>query len=608
MASKPELVFLGSGVSSGVVWGHALKIDRHNRLILKVPIDDVEAEVRRFVRAVEVSREQLQSLKDQLEKKIGSEHGIILDAHLLMLEDRMLHAEIIDSIRRDHTNAEWALSQATERLVSAYESLDDEYFRERHSDIEHVVERMLLNLFGDRPFSLANLPEDVIIVCDDFNPTNFATMDIGKVRGLAMESGGRSSHTAIISRGLRLPAIMGISGFLGAVRTGDMLLVNGDTGELVVHPTQERIESARSKIVDSGGSMASPVSVESNGSSMTCDGFPVFLQANAELPSEMVTARAAGAEGIGMYRSEFLFFAHPKGIPQMEEQLTVYSTLAREMSPHPVAIRTLDAGAEKIMESLEIKDSKSAVNPSMGLRGIRLSLQNRDIFSTQIEAILRAGCAGKIEMVLPMVSTIEEVWEAKALIEEIRVRLSESEGVELCPVPIGVMIEVPAAVFALEALTQESDFLCVGTNDLIQYMMAVDRSNARVAYLFQPLHPSILRSLSRISEVAAELSKPVRICGEISSNPLFAVLLLGMGFTQLSMNPLSIPVVRKVIRAVSIEDCRRIAREALSFISTREVHEFLVKEISRLISWDISAYAYELSPDNSLHPFREIGV
>ncbi|HSW40130.1 MAG TPA: phosphoenolpyruvate--protein phosphotransferase [Acidobacteriota bacterium] len=607
MASKPELVFRGSGVSSGVALGQALKLNRHNRLILKLSVDDVNEETGRFAGAVETSKEQLRALKNQLEEKIGSEHGIILDAHLLILEDRVLQAEILDSIRSGRVNAEWALMQATERLVCAYESLDEEYFRERHSDIEHVVERILMNLSGDHPVSLANLPEDVIIVCNEFNPANFATMAIGRVRGLAMESGGRTSHTAIISRGLRLPAVMGIPGFLSSVRTGDMLLLNGDTGELIVHPAAKRIERAQSQIAASGESAACAGGSMENVSSLTSDGVAISLSANCELPSETATAKASGAEGIGMYRSEFIFFAHPQGFPGMEEQLAVYRSLVSEMSPHPVAIRTLDAGAEKSIESLETRDSKSAINPGMGLRGIRLSLQNLDVFRAQIEAILRAGCDGRIEMVLPMVSTIEEIWETKALVEKISARLTVSEGVALCPVPIGVMIEVPAAVVSLESLAKESDFLCVGTNDLIQYMMAVDRGNARVAYLFQPLHPSILSSLARISEVAAKLNKPVRICGEISSNPFFAVLLLGMGFTQLSMNPLSIPVVRNVVREVSMEDCRRIARETLLFVTAREVHEFLVREISGLIPWDLTAYAHEISPDSDLHQFREIG-
>ncbi len=594
MASKVEQVFHGSGVSPGVVLGQALKLDRHNRLILKIHVDNVEAEVRRFLRAIEASKEQLAVLKSRLEENVGFEHSIILDAHLLMLEDRALNAEIVGVIRKDSANAEWAVIQATERLVHAYQSLEDEYLRERHSDIEHVVERILSNLSGDRPFSWENLPDDLIIVSHDFNPSNFATMDLHKVRGLALESGGRTSHTAIISRGLRLPAVMGLHGVLSSVATGDALLLNGDSGQVIVNPSSERIESVRRRI-EAVGAAAESALVQSEWTTLTQDGTLVSLRANTELPHELAAAKTCGAEGIGLFRSEFLYFSHPHGFPRMEEQLDVYRMLAREMSPHPVSIRTLDAGTERVSDS---PDQASQANPSMGLRGIRLSLHMEDAFRTQIEAILRAGCDGKVEIVLPMVSTIEEIWQARELIDEVRSKLLETHGLALNAVPIGVMIEVPAAVLSLEALAREADFLCVGTNDLIQYMLAVDRGNPNVAYLFQPLHPSVLHCLSRISEVAGKLNKPVRICGEISSNPFFAVLLLGMGFTQLSMNPLSIPAIRKVLREVPIEASRQIAQHALSLVTSSEVHKYLISAVSKLISWDLTSYASEIAPPN----------
>jgi phosphotransferase system enzyme I (PtsI) len=591
MAPKPESVFQGSGVSSGIALGQALKIDNHNRLVLKLHVDDVDEEIGRFLRAIDASREQLEALKSQLEEKAGREHSIILDAHLMMLEDPTMKAEILDIIRAQHANAEWAVIQTTDRLVHDYESLEDEYFRDRHSDIEHVTERILLNLSGHRPFSWEHLPDDLIIVSQDFNPSNFATMDLRKVRGLVLESGGRTSHTAIISRGLRLPAVMGIRGFLASVATGDALLLDGDAGQVVVNPSQERIESVQGQMKASGA-VADSSPVQPGRPTITQDGTPITLLANTELPHELTVAKSHGAEGIGLYRSEFLYFGHPMGFPQMEEQLAVYRMLAREMSPHPVAIRTLDAGSEKVGSG---PDLNSQANPSMGLRGIRLSLNVKDAFRTQIEAILRASCDGRIEIVLPMVSTIEEIWQARALIEKVRSTLLQTQLQGLRETPLGVMIEVPAAVLSLEALAKEADFLCVGTNDLIQYMLAVDRGNPHVAYLFQPLHPSVLHCLSHISEVAGRLGKPVRICGEISSNPFFAVLLLGMGFTQLSMNPLSIPTIRKVLQEVPIEAARQIAGRALTFITAFEVCQYLVDAVSKLISWDLGHYAQEIA-------------
>jgi phosphoenolpyruvate-protein phosphotransferase (PTS system enzyme I) len=591
MDSKAEVVFSGSGVSPGVIMGQALKIDSHNRLILKLHVDDVEAEADRYLRAIEAAKEQMQTLKSRMEAKVGSEHSIILDAHVLILEDRSFSSEILEIIRMQHANAEWAVVQATDRLVHAYQSLEDEYFRERHSDIEQVAERILLHLSGDRPLSWEYLPDDMILVSGDFNPSNFATMDLQKVRGLVLESGGRTSHTAIISRGLRLPAVMGIRGLLASVSTGDILLLDGDDGQVIVNPTPERIESMRLRM-EAFTAAADSASAPSSTKTLTRDGTVVSLLANTELPNELNAAKSSGAEGIGLFRSEFLYFGHPRGVPGMEEQLATYRTLVREMSPHPVSIRTLDAGSEKVSDHADLAGQP---NPSMGLRGIRLSLQAKSTFRTQIEAILRASCDGKIEIVLPMISTVEEIWQAKALIGQVRAKLLKQKRLALNPVPVGAMIEVPAAVLSLEVLARDVDFLCVGTNDLIQYTLAVDRGNPHVAYLFQPLHPAVLYCLDRIADVARKLKKPVRICGEISSNPIFAVLLLGMGFTQLSMNPLSIPPIRRVLREVPLEASKQIAAQALTLPTAHEVHKYLTEAVSKLVSWDLTAYANEIA-------------
>lgn len=595
MGSKAELVFKGSGVSPGIVLGQALKLDSHNRLVLKIHVDDVEAEVGRFLRAIDAVKEQMENLKSRLEEKVGTEHSVILDAHLLILEDRSFNAEILATIRNSHANAEWAVSQATDQLVHAYQSLEDEYFRERHSDVEQVAERILSNLGGDRPLSWDHLPNDMIIASRDFNPSNFATMDLQKVRGLALESGGRTSHTAIISRGLRLPAVMGVTNLLASVFTGDVILIDGDEGRVFVNPSRERIQSLHGRI-EAFGSAAESAASSSSWSTTTKDGTPVSLRANTELLNELNTAKASGAEGIGLFRSEFLYFGHPHGFPDMEEQFDAYRMLVKEMSPNTVSVRTLDAGSEKVGNRTDLIGE---ANPSMGLRGIRLSLQTKDVFLTQIEAILRASREGRIEIVLPMISTVEEIWQARALIAQVRSKILKESGIELEPIPLGAMIEVPAAVLSLESLAREVDFLCVGTNDLIQYTLAVDRGNPQVAYLFQPLHPAVLQCLHRIAEVSEKLKKPVRICGEISSNPFFAVLLLGMGFRQLSMNPLSIPPIRKVLREVPLEACRQIAAEVLISATAYEVHKYLTQAVSKLIGWDLSSYAREIAPPST---------
>jgi phosphotransferase system enzyme I (PtsI) len=588
--NKTERVFYGNGVSPGVVLGQAIRLDSHNRVILKIHIDDVEAEARRFMRAVQASKEQLETLKARLEEKVGREHSFILDAHTLMLEDRGLVDDILSMIRTSHANSEWAVRKAADRIQAAYDSLEDDYFRDRKSDIEGVAERLLMNLSGGKSFSWGALPRDLIVIAHDFSPSSFALMDLAKVRGLALESGGRTSHTAIIARSIRLPAVMEIREFLSSVSTGDPVLLNGDNGQIVVNPSPERLDRAR-ELLETFRAVAEPPLSQLGVGTATLDGTVISLLANTELPHEVRVAKRFGAEGIGLFRSEFLFFGHPNGVPGLDDQLETYEMLVKEMSPYPVSIRTLDIGADKILPG---SSALSYPNPSMGLRGIRLSLLATQAFSTQIEAILRAGRSGKVEIVLPMVSTVEEVLQAKGIIESVRAKV-ELEDPAIGPVAVGAMIEVPAAVLTLETLAKEVDFVCVGTNDLIQYLLAVDRGNPQVAHLFQPLHPSVLQCLRRISLVCRSLRKPVRICGEISSNPFYAVLLIGLGFTCLSMNAVSIPTIRKVLQQVSVEAARALAERAAGFRSAHEIAEYLTEAVSGMVPMDLLPYVKEIS-------------
>jgi phosphoenolpyruvate-protein phosphotransferase (PTS system enzyme I) len=588
--NKAEKVFQGIGVSSGLVFGQVLKLDSHNRVVLKMRVGDAEEEVRRLSRAIEASRAQIEALRTRLEEKIGSEQTFILDVHLLILEDRSLIDEIVSIIRTNQCNAEWAVRSATDRIQLAYESLDDEYFRERKSDVEAVLERLALSLSGGKPVSWESLPGDLIVVAYDFSPAAFALMDIEKVRGLALEAGGRTSHTAIIARSLRIPSVMQMKEFLNHISTGDPVLLDGEEGQVIVHPSPERL--TRLHDVLEGFRSASELPSTNGSACCTRDGTKICLQANTELLHESGVAKKCGAEGIGLFRSEFLFFGHPHGAPDLSAQLEIYELLAREMAPFPVAIRTLDIGADKILPG---NVPFVEPNPSMGLRGIRLSLAAKQAFATQIEAILRASRSGKIEIVLPMVSTVDEVLEAKELIEGVRAEIVRESSLPLNPVAIGAMIEVPAAVLTLETIAREIDFLCVGTNDLTQYLLAVDRGNPRVAHLFQPMHPSVLNCLQRIAEVSRRLQKPVRICGEMSNNPFYAVLLLGMGYTQFSMYALSIPRIRKILQQVSVPAATAIASRALTLRTAREVSEYLMKSVPPLVSYDLSPFLREIS-------------
>jgi phosphoenolpyruvate-protein phosphotransferase (PTS system enzyme I) len=591
IATKSEKIFQGNGVSPGLVMGNALKLDTRKHVVFKFHIGPllVDRELGRFRRAVQSSRDQLEARKSRLEEKVGHEHSYIVDAHILMLEDHTLLAEIEAHIQADKVNAEWAVRRATDRMRRAYESLEDEYFRDRVSDIENVMGRILLNLSGDTHVDWDTLPDDLILVANDFDPTTFATLDLHKIKGLALESGGRTSHTAIIARSLRLPTVMEVREFLASVTTGDTLMLDGDEGLVVINPSALRVQSVRARL-DEFKSMADIPSILMEAPHLSREGLALALRANLEVPDEVKAARKCGAEGIGLFRSEFLFFAHPAGFPQAQEQMETYRMLAEAVHPFPVTIRTLDASLDKVSPGTEADPPR---NPSMGVRGIRMSLQVPALFETQIEAILRASSFGRLEIVLPLVSTLEEIWEAKALIQDVRSRL-ERVHQTAGPVPLGIMVEVPAAVLALEALAREVDFVCVGTNDLVQYMLAVDRTNPQVSYLFQPLHPSILQCLSRVAEVTRNQSKPVRICGEIAANPFVAVLLLGIGFRDLSMNAYSIPLIRSVLDSVRLDSASRLAEKALSFSTSREVSDYLIETVSELVSFDLTPYAREI--------------
>ncbi|NWG13519.1 MAG: phosphoenolpyruvate--protein phosphotransferase [Acidobacteria bacterium] len=455
--------------------------------------------------------------------------------------------------------------------------------------MEAVLDRVIANLSGASPVQRGGLPRNLIIMSHDFNPSVLASMDLESVKGLALEAGGRTSHTAILARSLGIPAVMEMTGFLAEVATGDPVLLDGDRGQLVLNPTSERLDSARIRLEECS-LMAEPPAATAV-PARTRDGVAVTLKANTELPMEVRMARRCAAEGIGLFRSELLFLRCPGRFPTMASQLETYSMLAREMHPYPVAIRTLDLGGDSNDLTTGVSNRQ---NPVMGLRGIRWSLVRQDLFATQIEAILRAGASGKVELVLPMIASVEEVREAKAVIARISEALAAAGDLPGIPVAIGAMIEVPAAVLALDGLAREVDFLCVGTNDLTQYLLAVDRGNPSVSHLFKPLHPAMLQSLQRIAAVAKECGKPVRICGEMCANPFFAVLLLGMGFTELSMNSTSIPTVRKIIKEISLASAADISAQALRFQTAGETAGFLLSEVGRLVTMDLAPYVREV--------------
>jgi phosphotransferase system enzyme I (PtsI) len=569
---KPdERRWQGLSVSEGLVIGRVLRIHKGTRHAYpaRIEIGDVDSEINRFREAVEQAREQLLGIKEHAATLLGQDHAYIFDAHLLMLEDRKLSGEIESYITRKRANAEWAVKVIGDRLLSVYAEIKDDYLRERGSDIEDVIHRVLEALSGERPSYLDSVQE-AVIVSEDLLPSAVAELNLEHARAIVTDAGGWTSHTAIIARGLAIPAMVGLEDLCQHARTGDQIVVDSYKGEVILHPTLATLEQYRQEIELRQGS--GPIAAPSGtGMVQTLDGVQVRLRANVELPAEFKGVRKYGAMGIGLYRSEFLL-AQPGVMLSEEKQYETYAEVAELAGPGGAVVRLFDLGGDKSGDS--VIDSER--NPALGLRAIRFCLRNDSVLRTQVRAIIRAACKGKLDIVLPMVADVADVRRAQAIIAEERAKL-EAAGTDCGPVRIGAMIEVPSAVMTADKIARVVDFFEVGTNDLVQYVLAVDRGNDKVADWFRTLHPAVLESLSRTIRAANEAGIDAIICGEMASSPVYAVMLVGLGATDLSMTPSSIPRVTRVLTGIQARDAATIASDCLGCSSANEV-ESLVRE------------------------------
>ncbi|HWT01490.1 MAG TPA: phosphoenolpyruvate--protein phosphotransferase [Pyrinomonadaceae bacterium] len=561
----------GRAVSEGVVVGRVLRVFSGARQVYRATLDeaDIERETRRFRAAIRLARRQLLAVKARAEKKLGAEHAYIFDAHLLMLEDRKLLGDVETFIREERCNAEWAVKVAADRLLAVYEEIKDDYLRERGSDIEDVTQRILVALGGGRPH-LRQLTEDAVIVAEDLLPSAVAELDIEHARAIATDAGGWTSHTAIIARGLGIPAVVGLRDLHRRARTGDRIVVDAQQGVVILHPSQATVEQYKS--ITSSEAVTAPFPVGQGvrvGPARTLDGKEITLRANVELPAEYEDVRRFGAHGIGLYRSEFLL-SHRGAMPSEEEQLKAYEEVAELAGEDGANIRLFDLGGEKFGAAT----GDGERNPALGLRAIRFSLRQEDVLRTQARAILRAAARGRLDIVLPMISDLTDVRRARRIINEERARL-EQEGKTVGPVGIGAMIEVPSAVMSADKVAREVDFFSLGTNDLVQYLLAVDRANEEVADWFRSLHPAVLQSIERTLDAARKAFIPAVVCGEMAGTPAYAVILVGLGATQLSMAAASIPRVRRVVEGIKFADAQQIARECLECEAADDVEEMV---------------------------------
>jgi phosphoenolpyruvate-protein phosphotransferase (PTS system enzyme I) len=569
-AAAQQLRCHGLGVSDGVVIGRVLRLQEGTREVYRAQISeaDVERERRRFRAAVRLSRRQLEAIKDRAEKELGRGHAYIFDAHLLFLEDAKLTRDVENYIVKERSNAEWAAKVVGDRLLSIYSQINDDYLRERGSDIEDVIQRLLANLTGEGPRP-PNLSEDAVIVARDLLPSTIAELDLNHVRAIATDTGGWTSHMAIIARGLGLTAVVGLRDFYRRTRTGDRIIVDARRGEVILHPAAATVEEYRfSTTEDAPEVVRTESGVVESGPVITLDGVSISLRANVELPAEFQAVREFGASGVGLFRSEFLL-SRPGLMHSEEQQYQTYKALAEAAGTDGAVVRLFDVGGDVASDVQERER-----NPALGLRAVRFNLRNQQVMRTQVRAILRAATAGTLSLVIPMIADVADVRMAQRVIAEELENLA-SAGTPAAKVPIGAMIEVPSAVLTAEKIASEVDFFELGTNDLVQYTLAVDRGNDKVSEWFRTLHPAVLYGIKRTLEAAAAAQIPVILCGEMASTPAYAVLLIGLGAVDLSMTPAMIPRVRSTLSQIDSREAREVALKCLDSATADEVEEIV---------------------------------
>jgi phosphotransferase system enzyme I (PtsI) len=573
-------ILKGIPAAPGIAIGKTFLLDKEEIIIPKREISGSEfpEEIARFEEALIQTRNELLGIQRKISEEMGSEQGDIFNAHLLVLEDRMLIEEVISRVKKERLGVEYIFSEVLKKYIKVFSKIEDEYLRERISDISDVGKRILRNLLGKEGKRLDELKDKMIIVAYDLSPSDTASMHKKNVIAFVTDIGGRTSHTAIMAKSLEIPAVVGLEVVTKKVNSGDLLVVDGNEGVIVVNPDEETIKryEREIEIIESS---------EINLSSLrdlppqTLDGHKVKLTANIELPEEIPSVVAHGAEGIGLYRTEY-FYMNRTDLPTEEEHYQAYKLVAQQVAPYPVIIRTLDLGGDKFISELQIPRD---MHPFLGWRAIRFCLARPDIFNVQLKAILRASVYGKLKMMYPMISGLEELRQANQILNELKEELRD-KGIAFDEnMEVGAMIEVPSAALTSDLLAKEIDFFSIGTNDLIQYSLAIDRVNEKIDYLYEPAHPAVLRLIKTIIEAGHDEGIWVGMCGEMSGVPEFALLLLGLGLDEFSMPPLVLPEIKMIIRSITLSKAREVAQEALSLSTGKEVKEFAKAKLKELV-------------------------
>jgi phosphotransferase system enzyme I (PtsI) len=553
-------VIQGIPASPGIAIGKAFLLEDEDYCLIhrEISKDAVKKEIARFRDALGSTRTEMLATQEKIHKTLGKEYARLADAYLLILEDPLITRDVVKKITDEAVNAEYALFKILDRVIRSFEMIDDEYFRERKHDIQDVGKKILHQLMGKQKRALTDIDAESIIVAHNLTPSDTITMRENMIKGFATNIGGKTSHTAIVAQGLEIPAVVGLRNVTSSVKEGDILIIDGNQGVVIINPAKETLDNYRREMEIQQVQIRELEKLRDL-PAQTTDGHRVMIAANLDNPEELKSVLSHGSEGIGLYRTEFMYF-NRQALPTEEEHYNNYVKVAQRMMPYSVIIRTIDLGGDKLSK-LGLNGFAEEANPFLGLRGIRLCLKYPLIFKTQLRAALRASAEGRIKIMYPLVSTVTEIVEANKLLTEAKEELSK-EGKKFDEnIEIGAMIEVPSAAMSADLIAKEVDFMSLGTNDLIQYTLAVDRVNENVASLYDPFHPSILRLIKMVIEAGHNAGKWVGMCGEMAADPALTAILIGLGLNEFSISPVQIPKIKKIIRSLSLMESKALVKE-----------------------------------------------
>jgi len=576
-----NILLTGIAASPGIVISRVFLVDHDNLEFSHFRLqteNEICAEEDLFTNAISDSRIQLERTKKDIGRKGNKEAQYIIDTHILILQDKLLKNNTLKKIRNKRIDAARALKSTMEELKKNMAKLRDDYLSDRASDLDYIEKRILRNLAGKKDVLPSKIGEQVVIIAKDLSPADTVNLNVSEVLGFVTECGGKTSHTAIMSRALKIPSVVGLKEVTDKVENGCVIIVDGVHGVVILNPDAETLLKYKQKKEQHEEFERSLLKYKEFPAESK-DGFGINLLANIEIVEEVSSVLDYGAEGIGLFRTEFLYI-NKKQLPKEKELFEIFKKAAQQVSPHPVTIRTLDIGGDKFISHVDVADE---MNPAMGLRAIRFCLKEIDIFKTQLRAILRASAYGTIKIMFPMISGVSEVRQIKKILKEVKDELKKQKKPFDPKIKIGIMVEVPSAAIIADLLAKEVDFFSIGTNDLIQYALAIDRVNEQVSYLYEPLHPSVLRLIKSIIDSAHENGITVAMCGEMAGETIYVPVLLGLGIDEMSMNPVAILKIKKILRSLNYKKCKEITNKLFSYSTEGEIKTFLKKEVKKLI-------------------------